>query len=115
VDTLSDPGWDRLDVTPREVRRRLDDGEALVFVDVREPFELAFATIPGAVHVPLLRIAAEMPSLPSDCALVLFCHHGVRSAWATRQLRRLGRRDVFNLAGGIEAWSREVDSSVPRY
>jgi rhodanese-related sulfurtransferase len=85
-----------LDLAPRELAERLARGEELVLVDVREPMEWRIARLPGAT-------------------LVLYCHHGVRSLQALEHLRRAGFTRLRNLSGGIDAWSREVDPSVPRY
>jgi len=85
-----------IEMTVRELADRLARGDDLLLVDVREPFELAIARFPQAMHV-------------------LACQKGVRSMRALEILREMGFSRLKNLAGGIDAWSREVDSSVPRY
>jgi len=104
-----------LEITVRELSDRLARGDDLLLVDVREPHELAIARFPGAVHVPLRAVAARAAELPRDRLLVLTCHKGIRSMRALEILRELGFSRLKNLAGGIDAWSREVDSGVPRY
>jgi monothiol glutaredoxin len=99
---------------PREVKAMLDAGQKLAFVDVRTPEEHARARIPQA---RLLDDAyrAELESLDRDTPLVFHCHHGGRSQRAAEHFLALGFRNVANLAGGIDAWSQQVDPSVPRY
>jgi len=103
-------------MTVRDFADRLARGEDLVLVDVREPHELALARFPGApLHVPLRAVPVRAAELPRERLLVLACHKGIRSQRALEILRELGFTRLKNLAGGIDAWSREVDSSVPRY
>jgi adenylyltransferase/sulfurtransferase len=84
-------------------------------VDVREPHEYQIARIEGARLIPLGELAARLGELDSAREVVLYCHHGVRSMAALQELRRAGFRRLRSLRGGIEAWSLEVDPSVPRY
>jgi monothiol glutaredoxin len=99
---------------PREVKAMLDAGEKIVLVDVRTPDEHARARIPQA---RLLDDAcrAELEALDRDTPIVFHCHHGGRSQRAAEHFLALGFRNVANLAGGIDAWSQQVDPSVPRY
>jgi monothiol glutaredoxin len=101
-------------MAPRELANRLKSGEALAFFDVRSPGERDIAKIEGA---RLLDRAAEdeIMKLPKDAALVFHCHHGGRSMSAAEHFLSKGFRNVHNLAGGIDAWSVEVDPQVPRY
>lgn len=103
------------DIGARELADRLARGEDLVIVDVREPHELAIAHFPQAVHMPLGVLPLRAHELPATRTLVLACHHGARSARAQQILRERGFTRVRNLLGGIEAWSLEVDKTVPRY
>lgn len=101
--------------------------QAPLLLDVREPWEFALAAIrvEGAqtLHIPMNELADRLPELASASAnnapaprpIVCICHHGVRSAQVVAFLERQGLASVYNLAGGIEAWSTEVDSRVPRY
>lgn len=103
------------ELEPEEVARRRAAGEHLVLLDVREPWEREIATLPGDRWIPLRDLAARLAEVPADAAVVLYCHHGGRSAHATGYLRAHGRPRCFNLAGGIDAWSRRVDPALPRY
>lgn len=99
---------------PREVKAMLDAGQAFAFVDVRTPEEHARA------HIPEARLLdddcrAELEALDRDAPIVFHCHHGGRSQRAAEHFLALGFRNVANLAGGIDAWSQQVDPSVPRY
>ncbi len=112
--------------TPRsinaaELQQRLLAGEAIQLVDVREAGELALARLPHPVlHLPLSRFHDWGPTLSEhlqrDRPVAVLCHAGIRSwqfgCWLVEQQ---GYGDVWNLSGGIEAWSLEVDASVPRY
>lgn len=106
---------DELEITPAEVKARLDRGEKLVLVDVREPWEFEICHIEGAKHVPLGALAASLNALPDVDEVICYCHHGMRSLDAAAWLRFQGFERAKSLAGGIERWSVEVDSSVPRY
>jgi monothiol glutaredoxin len=101
-------------LTAPELKAILDAGDAVDLVDVRTEFERSLATIDGA---RLLDRAYhdELMGRDRDAALVFQCHHGVRSQAAAEYFQGLGFRRLFNLEGGIDAWSRLVDPSVPRY
>lgn len=86
-----------------------------IWLDVREDWEVETAFIPGARHIPLGELRDRWNELPRDRNLVVYCHHGMRSLNATRLLRSLGLSRATSLRGGIDAWSREVDPSIPRY
>ncbi len=101
-------------LAPRDVKQLLDDGTRFVFLDVRTPEERATASIPGTRLLDQTT-AAEIEQLPKDTMLVFHCHHGGRSQSAAEHFRSRGFTNVHNMAGGIDAWSREVDGSVPRY
>jgi len=106
---------DALEISARQLAERLASGEDLVLVDVREPHELAIAHFASYLHVPLRSLPARAGELPREKTVVLACHHGVRSMRALEFLREQGFSKLKSLAGGIDAWSREVDSAVPRY
>jgi monothiol glutaredoxin len=98
-----------------ELKAALDAiDEVLELLDVRTPDERAIAAIPGAVLLNEQE-AARIESLPRDTKLVLHCHHGGRSQQAAEQFISLGFSQVFNVIGGIDAWSQEIDPDVPRY
>lgn len=101
--------------TPAEIYLRLKNGEDLLLIDVREPEEIAIASLPDSLVCPLSRAASWIDRIPQDRELVIFCHHGVRSLHAAQALLHRGHRKVTNMSGGIDRWSCEVDPSVPRY
>ncbi|HEU5184032.1 MAG TPA: molybdopterin-synthase adenylyltransferase MoeB [Gemmatimonadaceae bacterium] len=103
------------EITPRELARRLANGDAIDLIDVREPYEWAIARIAGARLIPLATFPQAIASLDRERDIVVHCHHGIRSANAAEQLREAGFTRVWNLAGGIARWSDEVDPAVPRY
>lgn len=86
-----------------------------VLLDVRLPEELAIAALPGTVNIPLNDLPDRVGELNPAAPIAVLCHHGVRSERAARFLERSGFADVSHLAGGIDAWSQEIDESVPRY
>jgi rhodanese-related sulfurtransferase len=86
-----------------------------ILLDVREPWELALCRLADSVSVPLAALPSRLPELDPDAVTVVICHHGVRSSQAALFLERNGFSSVFNLAGGIDAWSHEVDPSLPTY
>jgi rhodanese-related sulfurtransferase len=98
-----------------ELKRRRDAGEAVTVLDVREPWEVAIAAIPGSLNLPLAQLEARVTEIPHEGSLVVVCHHGGRSAHATAWLRDHGFPDVVNLDGGVDAWARTIDPSMPRY
>ncbi len=105
-------GWE---ITARELRERLARGDDLAVIDVREPHEWEIARLPGALLIPLNTLPARLTELDTSRELVLHCHHGQRSLRALEFLRQSGFRKLRNLRGGIDAWSQDVDPSVPRY
>jgi rhodanese-related sulfurtransferase len=103
------------ELTPTEFRRRWAAGDTVVLLDVREPAELAVASVDEAIHVPMREIPQRIDELDRHKPLVVMCHSGARSRRVAEYLSANGFEQVFNLAGGIDAWSRELDSGVPRY
>jgi rhodanese-related sulfurtransferase len=104
------------EITAPEVKRRLDAGEVLSLIDIREPEEHQICRIGGANLIPMRQISQQLERLEEATApLIFFCHHGVRSLNVVEWLREQGLTDCQSMAGGIDAWSREVDPSVPRY
>jgi rhodanese-related sulfurtransferase len=106
---------DDLEITPAEVKQRLDRGEKLVLIDVREPWEFSLCRIEGAKLIPMGTVPANLQALDTDDEIVVYCHHGVRSLDVTVWLRGQGVEGAKSLAGGIERWSVEIDPNVPRY
>lgn len=101
-------------ITPRELAQRLASGPAIQVFDVRPPDERVRASIPGAR--PLDEVAlAHIEALDKSTPIAFYCHHGPRSRTAAQRFVELGFKQVYNLAGGIDQWSREVDPNIPRY
>jgi monothiol glutaredoxin len=98
----------------QDLKQMLDSDERFEFIDVRTPEERATASIPGATLISEEE-AARLESLPKETVLVFHCHHGGRSQSAAEHFTALGFANVLNVAGGIDAWSREIDPDVPRY
>jgi len=104
-----------LELTPVELKQRLDRGEKLLLVDVREPWEFDVCRIEGAKLIPMGQIPANLQSLDVDDDVICYCHHGMRSLDVAVWLRNQGVAAAKSLAGGIERWSQEIDPQVPRY
>jgi adenylyltransferase/sulfurtransferase len=104
-----------LNVSPRQVSKWLDEGREFTLLDVRTPVEVAICRLPGSIFVPLQELPERLTEIAPDRRIVVYCHHGIRSAQAVAFLRGKGFQKASNLTGGIEAWRREVDSSMPRY
>ncbi len=104
-------GWD---ITVQELAERVKTNH-LKLVDVREPHELEISRIPNATNIPLGQLAARLSELDSADDMVLFCKSGARSTRALELLTSAGFKKVKNLKGGINAWAREVDTSLPIY
>ncbi len=99
---------------PATLRKWMDEGKPIEVLDVRTPEERATAHIAGTRLVDASN-KALVEGFDRDVPLVFYCHHGMRSEQAAQHFLRLGFREVYNLVGGIDAWSRDVDPSVPRY
>ncbi len=106
------PRAEGADITPRELRDRLERGEPLLVIDVREEYEWSVAHLAGAEHIPMGRLREEVGRLPRDREIVVYCRSGGRSANAAAMLRNGGLARVRNLTGGLAAWSREIDPSM---
>jgi rhodanese-related sulfurtransferase len=104
-----------LEIDVRELDQRRRNAEAVAVLDVREPWELELCRIEGSLALPLDTLPAHLEELPRDGLLVVVCHHGVRSARATAWLRAHGFDNAANLAGGIDAWAREIEPSMRTY
>ena len=103
------------EITAKELKARMDRKEKLVILDVREPNEFQINRLPGAKLIPLGNVPERVHELDSADEIVVNCHFGGRSAKAVQFLQKMGFKKVKNLAGGIDAWSQDVDPSCPRY
>ena len=104
-------------IHPRELRAWLDDAnrDKPVLLDVREPWEYEKARIDGSQLVPMREVPARVGEIDEGKEVVAICHHGGRSMQVAMFLEKQGFNRVHNLVGGIDAWSRTVDPSVPTY
>lgn len=104
------------EIEATEVARRLKaDPENVLLLDVREPFEREMAVILPSVHIPMGEVPERADEIPRNREVIVYCHGGSRSMMVAAFLESRGFKSVANLAGGIDAWSVEVDPSVPRY
>ena len=105
-----------MEISPVEVKAKMDAGEPLRLIDVREPEEFAICRIEGATLIPMRSIPQHLNELDDDGPqIVAICHHGVRSLSVVDWLRRNGIENCVSMAGGMDLWSVLVDPSVPRY
>ncbi len=102
-------------ISPKELKKSLDNGDKLVLVDVREEWEYSLARVDGSILIPLGTLPQSLAQLNRDSEIIAICHHGMRSADAMNFLLQQGFQKVKNLVGGIDAWSTQVDGTVPRY
>jgi rhodanese-related sulfurtransferase len=105
------------EIQPAELKRQLDAGESLYLVDVRGPDEHAYCRLPESLLIPLPELPARVAEVqpPDGARVVVYCHHGVRSLRGAAILAQAGHQEVASLAGGIDAWSLQIDPRVPRY
>jgi rhodanese-related sulfurtransferase len=105
-----------MEISPGDVKAKLDAGEPLRLIDCREPFEWELCRIEGARLLPMNSIPQHLQQLDDDGPpIVVYCHHGVRSLSVVDWLRRQGVENCQSMSGGIDYWSLSVDRSVPRY
>jgi adenylyltransferase/sulfurtransferase len=103
-------------MTPTELKQRLDKGDDIQIIDVREDYEVAISRIPNSIHIPLGQVLNRMNEIDPKRETVMHCKMGGRSARAIEALKRLGfEGKLINLKDGIIGWSNEVDPSVPKY
>jgi rhodanese-related sulfurtransferase len=104
-----------IEITPREVQELLARDHKLLFVDVREQWEYDTARLAGSVLIPLREIPGNLQRIENSEQVVIFCHHGMRSLDAAAWLRSQGVEGARSMTGGIDRWSTEIDSAIPRY
>lgn len=102
---------------PESLARKLAAGEPVYLLDVREPWEHEHAHLPNDVLIPLGELSERVAEVepPAGAAVVVYCHHGIRSLSGAAILEMSGVPEAYSLAGGIEAWSLLIDPTVPRY
>jgi rhodanese-related sulfurtransferase len=104
------------EITPEELKQKLDAGSEVIVLDVREPWEFEAAHIEGSKLIPMEQIPARInQELDPEDHVVVICHHGVRSANVAAWMLQQGFERVQSLRGGIDRWSRVVDPKVPLY
>ena len=118
--TSGGDGTDEIEAVPEisvaELKRRFDSSKPLVLLDVREPHEYEIARIEGARLIPLGELSGRLDEIEGLAdELIVHCHSGSRSSYAVQLLQQAGFKNVYHLAGGIDAWSEQIDPSVPRY
>ena len=108
-----------LEVMPAEVAEwyQLPADERPCLLDCREPEEVDICRIEGSITIPMAEIPAAVEKLKglSERGLVIYCHHGLRSRYATQFLRERGLENTFSMAGGVELWARQIDTEMARY
>lgn len=103
------------DISVEDLAGWLRDGKDFILLDVREPDEIAAAALPESVAIPMREIPTRMAELPQNKPIAVLCHHGGRSERVAQFLVARGFDDVSNVDGGIDAYARQIDPSIPRY
>jgi adenylyltransferase/sulfurtransferase len=103
------------DIAPKELKARLDAGEDIDIIDVREGWEVNIGTLPNAINIPMDDIPESLDKVSRDKPVVIMCHTGRRSEEVTYWLETEGYENVYNLVGGIAQWIRDVDPSIQSY
>ncbi len=103
------------DISSEELKARLDQKEPVVLLDVRESWETALCRLENSIHISIEEIEFRLEELSPDDAIVVYCHHGIRSAAVANYLRGLGFAKAVNLAGGLDHWAQTVDRAMRRY
>lgn len=104
-----------MDISPRELKERLDRGDRPVLLDVRQDWETRLCRLEHALHIPIEELEVRVDELDPAEEIVVYCHQGVRSAAVAQYLTQLGFRSARNLAGGLERWAGTVDPAMRRY
>ena len=102
-------------MSPTEVYKKIEAGEELQIIDVREPFELEICQVENALHIPMQQVPNQMSKIPQDKTLVVMCHHGVRSMRVVNFLKAQGVSNIYNMDGGIDRWAIEIDRNMNKY
>ena len=103
------------EMSVQELRDHLRGEEKPTVLDVREPDEIALAPFEGAIRVPMGEVPERIEELDPEAQTVVLCHHGIRSLRVSLYLEQRGFDNIFNLTGGIDAWSLHIDPAIPRY
>jgi len=103
------------EITPQDLKARMDGNDRPVLLDVRDDWETKLCRLDNALHIPMEELEFRTDELNPADDIVVYCHHGVRSAAVADYLRRLGFTRVRNLSGGLDAWARAVEPAMRRY
>ena len=103
------------EISPQELKQKLDKQESVLLLDVREQSEYNIVHLENARLIPINTLPHHVDSLLSDQEIVVYCHHGTRSLYAVAYLQQNGFTDAKNLTGGIDQWAAEIDPNLPRY
>jgi rhodanese-related sulfurtransferase len=106
---------DDIQIEPKELKQKMEQGANMIVVDVREPWEHQICNIAGAKLVPLNTLPGSVGELAQAAEVVVYCHHGIRSLNAAAWLRAQGVESARSLTGGIERWANEIDPKVAKY
>lgn len=106
-----------MEITPTELKDRIDRGDELILLDIRKPFELDIAKLENFVHIPEDELMNRLEELEryGDLDIVVYCRTGRRSSEVVALLKSKGLKNVYNLTGGLHAWSDEIDPCVMKY
>lgn len=102
-------------MAPETLYYKLQNGEEIILLDVREPYEYQICKLKKSLHIPINQIVSKINKLPKDKEMVVLCHHGVRSIMVVNYLKKQGFEKVHNLDGGINLWAIKVDPRLTRY
>ncbi len=103
------------EITPQELKARLDASDRPVLLDVRDDWETRLCRLEHAIHIPMQELWSRVEELDPDDEIVVYCHQGVRSAAVAEYLREQGFARAKNLVGGLDLWARTVDPGMRRY
>ncbi|MFA9462181.1 rhodanese-like domain-containing protein [Thiohalorhabdus sp. Cl-TMA] len=106
---------DSIEIDVQTLARLREASGPLTVLDVRESWEVSHCALEDSLHIPMGEVPSRIGELPAEGALVVMCHHGMRSMQVTQFLHHMGYENARNLAGGIDAWAAEVDPAMPRY
>ncbi len=102
-------------MTPEQLKEIIDNGNAPALIDVRETWEYEICRIDSSQNIPMSEIIASVDKLDQAAETVIICHHGTRSLQVGDYLESIGYKNIKNLEGGIDAWSRSVAPDMPQY
>lgn len=102
-------------ISVEELKKLRKISKPLLLLDVREDWEVEICKIEGSTHIPMAELFEKCDQLPKDKAIIVICHHGIRSLQVTQWLRRNGFKNAFNMAGGVDEWAVKIDKKMQKY